>query len=161
MSDLVVPDDERWMDVFGVEPRTEQSSGDDFVREVLVPLGHDGQLRVTWDATDSSFRLRHERDGVSALDFYREVVTEISIERRQAARWLVVEYGHLGLVGRLLFRIDERYARPTLPHAACCARAAQPMRPRCRAFLRRRSWAGLRSAAGCEFSVPDLTRRAS
>lgn len=108
MSDLGVPDDERWMDVFGVEPRTEQSSGDDFVREVLLPLGHDGQLRVTWDATNSSFRLRHERAGVSALDFYREVVTEISIERRQAARWLVVEYGQLGLVGRLLVRIDER-----------------------------------------------------
>ena len=100
MSGLEVAEDASWLDALGVIPQTEEVSGDEYVRELRIPLAEAEELLVSWDVTDGSVRVRHQRAGDVVVDLYRERATLLSIERVGESTALVVEYRAANAVGR-------------------------------------------------------------
>ncbi|NYI47029.1 hypothetical protein BJ993_004109 [Nocardioides aromaticivorans] len=100
MPNLQVTDEQAWLAALGVMPQVEESSGDDFVQELIVPIADSEELRITWDLTDDSVRIRHQRGGSIVSDLFREMATLLTVLRQDAVREVVVEYGSTGWAGR-------------------------------------------------------------
>ena len=100
MTGLEVADDQAWLAALGVLPSTEEASGDDYVRELVIPVSGSEEVRVTWDVTDGSVRVRHLRDGSIVLDLFRELATRLTVVSTGSAREVVVEYGSADWSGR-------------------------------------------------------------
>lgn len=110
MPVLEVAEDARWLEAFGVTPQTEEVSGDDYVREVRVPTDGDDELHVTWDDTNASVRVRHERSGAILVDLYRESASRQLVGNSGRLTAIVVEYGSAELVGRIRVQMTPTFA---------------------------------------------------
>lgn len=102
---LEVTDDATWLNAFGVVPQTEEASGDEYVRELRIPMDDAAELHITWDVTDGSVRVRHRRAEAVVVDLYREQATLLSAERNGTIAALVVEYGTSDAVGRVRVQV--------------------------------------------------------
>jgi hypothetical protein len=102
---LEVAEDAAWLDVFGVLLRTEEISGDGYVRELLIPAGVAEELHVTWDVTDNSVRVRHRRVASIVVDLYREGAALLAVERNGSVTALVMEYRLADAVGRTRIQV--------------------------------------------------------
>lgn len=100
MPVLEVADDESWLASLGVLPQIEGATGDDYVRELNIPVGDAELVHVTWDVTDSSVRVRHHRNDVIVTDLFREFATLLTVVSRGQVREVIVEYGIAGVAGR-------------------------------------------------------------
>lgn len=100
MPPLQASDDETWLAALGVMPQTETVSGDEFVREVTVPIADTEELQITWDKTDSSVRVRHRQRGDLVADLYREMVVQLTAVGTGSAGEVIIDYGSDGWVGR-------------------------------------------------------------
>lgn len=78
--EFAVAEDDLWSSVFDVLPRTEEASGDDFVREVKIPLSEAEELHLTWDVVHRSVRIRYRRESDVVVDVFRELATVLTIE---------------------------------------------------------------------------------
>ena len=116
MSGLEVADDEVWLDALGAMPQTEGASGNEYVRELVVTVSDSEEVVVTWDVTDSSVRVRHQRNGITVLDLYRELAARLTVVSAGSAREIVVEYGETDWVGRATVQVlpDVRVADSVL-----------------------------------------------
>ena len=100
MPVLQVADDESWLASLGVLPQIEDATGDDYVRELSIPVGDAEEIQVTWDLTDRSVRVRHHRSGVIVSDLFRELTTLLTVVNRGSFREIIIEYGTAGVAGR-------------------------------------------------------------
>ena len=100
MPGLEVADDESWLASLGVSPQTEGATGDDYVRELSIPVGDAEEVHVTWDMTDSSVRVRHHRGDVIVSDLFRELATLLTVVSRGPVKEVIIEYGIAGVAGR-------------------------------------------------------------
>ncbi|TWG91995.1 hypothetical protein L615_007500000050 [Nocardioides sp. J9] len=105
MPKLHVADEQAWLAALGLTPRVEESSGDDFVRELVVPVADSEEVRISWDLTDDSVRVRHQRGGSIVADLFREMVTLLTVLSQDAVREVVVEYGITGWTGRTRIQV--------------------------------------------------------
>ncbi|GAA1018821.1 MULTISPECIES: hypothetical protein [Amycolatopsis] len=108
--EFVVAEDEVWFSVFDVLPRTEEATGDDFVREVRIPVSETEELHLSWDATHRSVRFRHRRESDIVVDVYREHATLLTIEVRDTGPVVVAEYHANGFRGRTAVRFRPTFA---------------------------------------------------
>jgi hypothetical protein len=92
MEPLVVAQDDRWLSAFGVEPRAEQVTGDDFVRELRFAVDSTDEVILTWDAINSSVRVRLVRADNTVVDLYRDYATRLVPEVDGSARTVLIEY---------------------------------------------------------------------
>lgn len=102
---LEVADDESWLAAFGVLPQSECATGDDFVRELTIPVGDAEEVQITWDVTDPSVRVRHRRSAVVVCDLFRELATRLTVMSHGPVKEVVVEYGIAGVAGRSRIQI--------------------------------------------------------
>lgn len=100
MPVLEVADDESWLASLGVFPQTEGATGDDYVRELRIPVGDAEEVQITWDVTDSSVRVRHHRSDVIVSDLFREFATFLTVVSRGPVKEVIIEYGIAGVTGR-------------------------------------------------------------
>lgn len=98
-------DDQAWLACFGVLPETEASSGDEWVREVRIPVTHAEEVHITWDLTDNSVRLRHHRDGSIVCDLFREMATRLTVIALGSAGEVAIDYGSSGWSGHARVRV--------------------------------------------------------
>jgi hypothetical protein len=99
VPELEVAEDTAWLDAFGVVPHTEEISGDEYVRELRVPIDAADELHVTWDVTDDSVRVRYRRADSIVADLYREGATFLGVERNGSITALIMEYRTTDAVG--------------------------------------------------------------
>lgn len=97
---LEVAADQIWLDHLGVLPKTEEVSGDEYVREVRVSSADAEEVQLTWDVTDDSVRVRHYRDGRIVCDLFREMATLLTVAGTESATEVLIEYGSDGWFGR-------------------------------------------------------------
>jgi hypothetical protein len=102
---LEVVSDEAWLHCLGVSPRTEEISGDEYVRELRIPVTDAEQVQITWDLTDDSVRVRHHRDGRVVFDLFRELATLLTVVRKEVGAELIIEYGSNGWSGRARIQV--------------------------------------------------------
>lgn len=100
MPRLEVADDQAWLAALGVMPHTEEISGDEYVRELIVPVSDSEEVRITWDITDGSVRVRHQRNGIIVCDLFREMAARLTVVGTGSAGEIIVEYGSSGWSGR-------------------------------------------------------------
>ncbi|MGK5682694.1 hypothetical protein [Actinoplanes sp. URMC 104] len=100
MPNLEVAADEAWLACLGVAPGTEDVSGDEYVRELRVPVAEGEEVQITWDVTDDSVRVRHRRGGRVVADLFREMATLLTVAATGSGAEIVLEYGSLGWSGR-------------------------------------------------------------
>lgn len=105
MSRLEVADDQAWVAALGVMPQTEDVSGDEYVRELVVPVSDSEDVRITWDVTDDSVRVRHWRNGSVVCDLFRETATRLTVVGTGSAGEVIVEYGSSGWSGRTRVKV--------------------------------------------------------
>ena len=96
--------------VFDVFPQTEESSGDDFVREVKIALSETEELHLAWDTSHRSVRIRYRREADLVVDVFRELVTVLTIEIREAGPVIAMEYRAEGCRGRTCVRTRPAFA---------------------------------------------------
>lgn len=100
MPALEVSDDESWLASLGVLPQTEGATGNDYVRELSIPVGDAEEVQITWDVTDCSVRVRHYRSDAIVCDLFRELATLLTVVSRGPAREVIIEFGICGVAGR-------------------------------------------------------------
>lgn len=100
MPTLDVADQQAWLVALGVLPQADESTGDDFAQQLLVPVSDSEEVRVTWDVTDDSVRVQHQRGGSILADLFREMATLLTVTSQDAVREIIVEYGWTGWRGR-------------------------------------------------------------
>ena len=100
MPNLAVADEQAWLAALGVLPQPEESSANDFVQELVVPVSDSEEVRITWDVIDDSVRVRHHRGGTIVCDLFREMATVLTVSSQGATREVIVEYGLTGCRGR-------------------------------------------------------------
>ncbi|WIM99879.1 hypothetical protein ACTOB_003546 [Actinoplanes oblitus] len=105
MPNLVVAADQDWLACLGVPPDTEEVSGDEYVREVRVPVSEAEEFQLTWDVTDDSVRVRHHRDGRIVTDLFREMATLLTVVRTGSAAEVIIEYGSNHWSGRARIQV--------------------------------------------------------
>lgn len=106
MTSLQVAEDEAWWTALGVTPAAEAISGDEFVREVIYPVAERGEtLHVTWDVTDASVRVRHQRGDIVIADLHREMATLLTVTGHGESAEILLEYGSAGHKGRTRVRV--------------------------------------------------------
>lgn len=94
------------MAALGVMPATVAVSGDELAREVVYPVSVSEAVRVTWDVTDNSVRVRHRRDGVTVTDLHRESASLLTVVGTAETAEIVLEYGSPGGTGRTRVRVS-------------------------------------------------------
>jgi hypothetical protein len=132
---LEVASDEAWQDCLGVSPQTEDISGDEYVRELRIPVTAAEQVQITWDVTDDSVRVRHHRDGRIVSDLFREMATLLTVAKlgsvRKSSSSLAPTAGPGAPVSKFFLRSSSRTrccARETHSSAAVGARCGPPTR---------------------------------
>ena len=100
MPRLEVADDQAWLASLGVLPETEEATGDEYVRELRIPITDAEEVQITWDVTDSSVRVRHHRSGRVVCDLYREMATLLTVVGTGSAGEVIIEYGSDDWFGR-------------------------------------------------------------
>lgn len=105
MPKLEVAADKAWAACLGVSPETHDVSGDEYVREVRVPIADAEEVRITWDVTEDSVRVRHHRDGRIVSDLFREMATLLTVTETGSVREVVIEYGSDGWSGRARIQV--------------------------------------------------------
>lgn len=105
MPELEVAADQAWAACLGVSPGPEQVSGDEYVREVRVPVADAEEVRITWDVTDGSVRVRHVRHGRILSDLFREMATLLTVTGTGSVGEVVIEYGSDGWSGRARIQV--------------------------------------------------------
>lgn len=105
----VAPDDD-WLTLLGVLPQTEEVTGDEFVRELRLPLAGADELHLTWDETDQSVRIRLRRGQEVIVDLYREQATLLTPEVDEGQRSVVLEYKAEASVGRTRVQLQPSFA---------------------------------------------------
>lgn len=100
MPKLEVADDQAWLACLGVPPDTEEISGDEYVRELTVPVTDAEEVQITWDVTDDSVGIRHRRDGRVVSDLFREMATLLTVTGTGSVGEVLIEYGSNGWSGR-------------------------------------------------------------
>jgi hypothetical protein len=90
--EFVIADDDVWLSAFGAAPQTEEASGDDFVREVRVPLSATEELHVTWDVIHQSVPFRYARAAEVVVDIFRERATLLTVDDNEAGTVVILEY---------------------------------------------------------------------
>ena len=105
----MVADDDVWLSAFGVLPQAEEASGDDWVREVRVPVSLTGELHLSWDVVHQSVRVRYTLASDLIVDVYREQATLLTVDDRKTDPVVVLEYYAESCRGRTFVR-----AQPTL-----------------------------------------------
>ncbi|MGV9299238.1 hypothetical protein [Amycolatopsis sp. NPDC003676] len=108
--EFVVAEDEAWFSVFDVLPQAEEATGDDFVREVRIPVSETEELHLSWDAMHRSVRFRYRRAADVVVDVYREHATLLTIEIRDTGPVVVAEYRADGCRGRTSVRLRPTFA---------------------------------------------------
>ncbi len=103
---LDVSEDELWLDAFGVAPQTEEVSGDELVRQLLIPIDVAEEIHVTWDVTDDSVRVRHRRADRLLVDLHREQATLLRVEKSAATTALIMEYRASDAEGRARIQVS-------------------------------------------------------
>jgi hypothetical protein len=105
VAQLDVAEDQAWLAALGVLPHAEKVSGDEFVRELIVPVSDTEEVRVTWDVTDSSVRVRHQRNGTIVCDLFREMATRLTVVGTGSKGEVIVEYGSTEWSGRARIQV--------------------------------------------------------
>ena len=100
MPKLEVATDHAWAACLGVSPEIEPVPGDEYVREVRVPVADAEEVQITWDVTDGSVRVRHHRRGSIVSDLFREMATLLTVTGTGSVGEVVIEYGSDGWSGR-------------------------------------------------------------
>jgi hypothetical protein len=100
VSGFEVADDATWLAALGVMPQPERISGDECVREVVVPVSDSEEVQITWDEIDSSVRVRHWRNGSLVCDLFREMATRLTVVGTGSVGEVILEYGSSGWSGR-------------------------------------------------------------
>lgn len=85
-----------------VSRRTQDISGDEYVRQLRVPVTDAEQGEIPWDVTDDSVRVPHHRDGRIVLDLFREMATLLTVVRTALGPEAIIEYGANGWSGRVI-----------------------------------------------------------
>jgi hypothetical protein len=102
---LEVAADQAWLACLGVLPETEAVSGDEYVRELRVPIADAEEVQITWDVTDDSVRVRHHRDGRIVSDLFREMATLLTVAGTGSVGEVIIEYGSNGMSGRARIQV--------------------------------------------------------
>jgi len=102
--EFVVADDEAWLSVFGIAPQTEEASGDNWVREVRIPVSATEELHVSWDVVQRSARVRWRQESQIIVDVYREQTTRLTVDDHNNEPLILVEYDAGGCSGRTVVR---------------------------------------------------------
>jgi hypothetical protein len=110
MVPFVVAADDDWLVSLGVLPLTEEASGDDYVRELRLPINDAEELHLTWDETDQSVRVRLRRGPEVIVDLYREQATLLTTEADGPRRYVVLEYRAGGYAGRTRVQVRPAFA---------------------------------------------------
>lgn len=110
MPRLEVADDNAWLDAFGLKPRTEEVTGDEFVKELRIPAGATEELHLTWDVTDDSVRVRLRKAGRVVVDLYREQTTLLGVERDGSVTTVIIEYRTTDTAGRAHIQVTPEIA---------------------------------------------------
>jgi len=97
---LDVADDQEWLTCLGVLPQAEEVTGDEYVREVRIPVKEAEEVQISWDVTDNSVRVRHHRAGRIVSDLYREMATRLTVIGAGSTVEIMIEYGSEGWCGR-------------------------------------------------------------
>ena len=105
MTTLHVADDEAWWTALSVTPTAETGADDQFVRELVWPVSDGEAVRVTWDATTNSVRVRHRRGDLVLTDLHREMATLLTVAGAGEAAEILLEYGSAGHRGRTRVRL--------------------------------------------------------
>lgn len=98
--EFFVADDEVWLSAFGVLPQAEEASGDDWVREVWVPVSVTEELHISWDVVQQCVRVRYTRASDVIVDLYREQATLLTVDDHKTGPVVVLEYYAEGCSGR-------------------------------------------------------------
>ncbi|EME63337.1 hypothetical protein [Amycolatopsis decaplanina] len=108
--EFVVAEDEVRLSAFGVLPQAEKASGDDWVREVRVPVSVTEELHVTWDVIGRSVRVRYEQSSKVVVDVYREQAALLTIEAHETGPVVALEYYAEGCRGRTCVQTQPTFA---------------------------------------------------
>ncbi|MBB2943514.1 hypothetical protein FB565_003227 [Actinoplanes lutulentus] len=106
MPKLEIASDEAWLDCLGVSPKAEDISGDEYVRELRIPVTDAEQVQITWDVTEDSVRVCHHRDGRIVFDLFREMATLLTVAKTGLGAELIIESGSNGWSGRARIQVS-------------------------------------------------------
>ncbi|MFC7759615.1 hypothetical protein ACFQY4_17575 [Catellatospora bangladeshensis] len=110
MSPLAVAPDDVWLSLLGVAPQTEEISGDEYVRELRVPISKAEELHLTWDETDQSVRIRLTSGPNVIADLFREQSTRLAAEANGPRRFVVLEYRAEGCTGSTRIQVQPTFS---------------------------------------------------
>jgi hypothetical protein len=108
MPRLEVAATDAWLEAFGVEPRTEEVTGDEFIKELRIPAGAVEELHLTWDVADDSVRVRLRQAGRVVVDLYREQATVLGVERDGSVTAVIIEYRTTDSAGRAHIQVTPQ-----------------------------------------------------
>ncbi|WP_370963779.1 hypothetical protein [Amycolatopsis sp. cg9] len=108
--EFVIAEDDVWLSAFGAVPQTEEASGDDFVRELRIPVSVTEELHLTWDVNHRSVRFRYARATKAVTDLYREGATLLTVGDQESGAMVVLKYRADGCRGRTCVRTQPAFA---------------------------------------------------
>ena len=106
----MIAEDDVWLVTFGAVPQTEETSGDEFVRELRIPLSATEELHLTWDVIHQSVRFRYVRAAEVVVHLYREGATLLTVGDHETGPIVVLEYQADGCRGRAHVQTRPNFA---------------------------------------------------